>query len=338
MMTANEILSDATLAWLLEDEDPGVRYLVLHDLLDLPADDADLITAKQIAHQQGPISTVLENIEADGYWEKPGHGYLPKYRSTVWALILLGQLGAAVEMDDRIAQGCRYLMDHTLTEHGQFSTTGAPGGTVDCLQGNMCTSLLDLGFEDPWLEKALEWMARTVTGEGVAPIGTKGTSQRYFAGKIGPDFACGANNKQGCAWGAVKVMLAFSKLPVDRRTPLIEAAIQRGVDFLFSVDPASAAYPHGYAAKPSGNWWKFGFPVYYITDLLQLVEALVRLGYGQDPRLQNVLQLIREKQDPDGRWPLEYSYAGKTWGDYGEKKQPNKWVTLRAAWVLKNAG
>jgi hypothetical protein len=32
---------------------------------------------------------------------------------------------------------------------------------------------------------------------------------------------------------------------------------------------------------------------------------------------------------------LEYTYAGKTWGDFGEKKQPNKWVTLRAARVLK---
>jgi hypothetical protein len=35
---------------------------------------------------------------------------------------------------------------------------------------------------------------------------------------------------------------------------------------------------------------------------------------------------------------LEYDYAGKTWGDYGEKKQANKWVTLRALRVLKKVG
>jgi hypothetical protein len=136
------------------------------------------------------------------------------------------------------------------------------------------------------------------------------------------------------AWGAAKVMLAFSKLPRERRTPLIKRAVKQGVDFLFSVDPADAAYPTGYNAKPSGNWWKFGFPIFYATDLLQIVEALVRLGYGQDPRLQNAIELIREKQDDDGRWPLEYSYAGKTWVDFGEKNKPNKWVTLRALRAL----
>ena len=133
-------------------------------------------------------------------------------------------------------------------------------------------------------------------------------------------------------------MLALSRLPQDRRTALVDDAIQRGVDFLLSIDPAEATYPKVRGSGPSRNWWKFGFPVFYVTDLLQNVEALVRLGYGSDPRLQNALELIRAKQDAEGCWPLEYSYSGKTWLDFGEKKQPNKWVTLRAAWVLKNAG
>ena len=104
----------------------------------------------------------------------------------------------------------------------------------------------------------------------------------------------------------------------------------------------TAAYPSGWSEKPSGNWWKFGFPVFYVTDILQIVEALVGLGCGSDPRLANALTLIRDKQDAHGRWPLEYDYAGKTWGDFGPKKQsgapaPNKWVTLRAARVLRAA-
>ena len=91
----------------------------------------------------------------------------------------------------------------------------------------------------------------------------------------------------------------------------------------------------GWNAKPSRNWWKFGFPVFYVTDLLQIVEALVRLGYGRDPRLANALTLILEKQDEDGRWALEYDYTGKTWVDFGAKNQPNPWVTLRALRTLK---
>jgi hypothetical protein len=45
--------------------------------------------------------------------------------------------------------------------------------------------------------------------------------------------------------------------------------------------------------------------------------------------------VIREKQDAHGRWALEYDYTGKSWVDFGAKKQPNKWVTLRALRVLK---
>ena len=58
-------------------------------------------------------------------------------------------------------------------------------------------------------------------------------------------------------------------------------------------------------------------------------------GCAGDPRLENALALIRQKQDPQGRWALEYDYAGKTWVDFGPKKQPNPWVTLRALRALQ---
>jgi hypothetical protein len=273
-----------------------------------------------------------------GFWVEPGPGYNPKYFSTVWSLVLLAQLGASADCDDRIARACIYLLDLALTEGGQFTTSGAPSGTADCLQGNLCWALLELGMVDPRLDQAFEWMARSVTGEGVAPASDRRAAVRYYAGKCGPTFACGSNNRFPCAWGAAKVMLAFGKLPPARRTPLIERAIRQGVDFLFSTDPAQAEYPCGYASKPSGNWWKFGFPVFYVTDLLQIVEALAKLELSSDPRLENALALILEKQDERGRWALEYDYAGKTWVDFGPKKQPNKWVTLRVLRTLKLAG
>jgi hypothetical protein len=212
---------------------------------------------------------------------------------------------------------------------------GTPSTTIDCLQGNLCWALPTLGCDDARLEGAFEWMARTTTGESLAPASDRSAPRRYYAGKCGPLFACGANNKLGCAWGAVKVLLAFGQLPAERRTPLLERAIEQGVAWLLEIDPATAAYPTGYSDKPSGNWWKLGFPVFYITDLLQLVESLVALGHGRDPRLANALALIRDKQDAQGRWPLEYDYAGKTWIDVGKKRRPNKWVTLRALRVLK---
>lgn len=337
-MSWKDQLKGDSLPWLLEPESPGVRYLALRDLADESIDGESLDSARKAAHKKGPIASILAEMHDDGYWVKPGTGYSPKYCGTVWSLILLAQMGASVEVDSRIGKACEYVLGKTLANRGRFSVTGPPSGTVDCLQGNMCAALVDLGWEDERLDEAYEWMARSVTGEGVAPLSEKNAELRYYAGKCGPDFVCGANNKLACAWGAVKVMLAFAKLPSEKRKPLIERAIARGVDFLFSVDPASAEYPHGYADKPSGNWWKFGFPVFYVCDVLQIVEVLSLLGYGDDPRLANALDLILQKQDEQGRWALEYDYAGKTWLDFGVKKKPNKWVTLRALRVLKQTG
>ena len=324
--------------WLLETDDPGLRYLALLHLLDTSSDSTELKEAKKKAHTSGPIAVILDKMQPDGFWEQPGPGYLPKYRSTVWSLSLLAQMGASVEMDDRILKAVNYYLENGLTPLGQFSASGASSGTADCLQGNMCFALLELGCKDARLDKAFEWMARSVTGEGIAPMIEKDAKIRYYAGKCGPLFACGSNDKKSCAWGATKVMLAFGRLPKEKRTPLIERAIQQGVNFLFSVNPIQASWPSGYAPKPSSNWWKFGFPVFYITDLLQVAEALTLLGYGKDKRLADTLDLIRSKQDLHGHWPLELDYTGKTWVDFRPKKQSNKWVTMRALRVLKGVG
>jgi hypothetical protein len=328
-------LKGDSLAWLLEPENIGVRYLALRDLVNSGENSPELSNARAAAHQQGPITKILDNMHPQGYWEKPGPGYLPKYTSTVWAILLLAQLGASIEEDARIRTACDYLMEQTLIPSGQFTMSGSPSGTVDCLQGNLIWSLLELGCTDARLGKAIDWMARSVTGEGIAPMTEKNARERYYAGKCGPNFACGANDKQSCAWGAAKVMLALGMVPVEMRTTAIDRAIQKGIDFIFCVDPSTAAWPCGYAAKPSGNWWKFGFPVFYITDLLQVAEGLAQLGYGSDPRAANMMKMILDKQDEHGRWMLEYDYAGKTWGNYGVKKEPNKWVTLRVLRVLK---
>jgi hypothetical protein len=326
-------MEQSVMDWLLEPADIGVKYLAMRDLSD--AGEKELLAAKELAHSKGPIATVLSNMQKEGYWEQPGHGYNPKYTGTVWSMILLAQLGASPDIDSRVATACSYVLEHNLTKDGHFTVNGLPSGTVDCVQGNLCASLLDLGCTDKRLDKAFEWMARSVTGEGVAPMTDKKAPLRYYSGKTGPNFRCGGNNKLPCAWGAVKVMLAFGKLPEEKRTGLVNNAIKTGIDFLLGKDPAVADYPCGYNQKPSGNWWKFGFPVFYVTDILQNVEALVQLGLGPDPRLAHALNIIREKRDAKGRWTMEYDYTGKTWADFGAKKQPNKWVTLRALRVLK---
>ncbi len=334
-------LNDDPLPWLLEPDldSPGVRYFALGDLLDKAHDDPEVLEARRTVMSTGPVPTILEAQEADGYWVEPGPGYRPKYRSIVWSVSMLAQLGADGS-DPRIQKACEYLLEHAIDKNGAFSATRTQGGAILCLMGNLSAALLDLGWlGDERLHGALEWLARVVTGEGIAPWEEKGAPLRYLkSATCGPGFCCSANNRKPCAWGAVKVMLAFSKLPDVARTPLIQQAVEMGLEFLLGRDPAIADYPMGYSTKPSRSWFRFGYPLFYVTDVLQNLEVLTRFGYATDPRLGAAMDVVSGKQDQQGRWTMEYTYNGKTWVDIEEKKKPSKWVTLRALRVLKGRG
>jgi hypothetical protein len=336
-----ESLNEDPTPWLLEEdtENPGVRHFALQDLLGKSPDDPEVLDARQAVMSTGPVPVILKAQQPEGYWEKPGPGYLPKYRSTVWSLSMMAQLGADGG-GERLHKACRYLLEHAIDKNGSFSMSGTQGGAILCLMGNLSAALLDFGWlGDERLGGAMEWMARAVTGEGIAPQDEKDAPVRYLkSATCGPGFCCSANDGKPCAWGAVKVMLAFSKLPEDSHTPLIQRAIDTGLEFLLSKDPAVADYPMGYSTKPSRSWFRFGFPLFYVTDVLQNLEVLTSFGYGPDPRLSAAMELVRGKQDEQGRWKMEYTYNGKTWVDIEEKGQPSKWVTLRAVRVLKRAG
>lgn len=330
---------DATLEWLLQTDvqNPGVRYFALRDLLDRPADDPEVRAAQAAVMQSGPVPAVLAAQDPGGWWERPGAGYGPKYRSTVWSVTFLAMLGAD-GADARVRAGCNYVLDQARVPepYGGFSA-GGPSGMVHCLEGNLAAALIDLGWlGDARLEQAIDWLARSVTGDGIAPAEEVKAAPRFYrSGNSGPGFLCSANNQQGCAWGAVKAMLALGKIPPARRTPAVEKAIAVGVDFLLGRDPAVADYP-SWTGKPSSSWFHFGFPVFYVTDLLQNLEVLARLGYGKDARLRNAVDLVLSKRDKQGSWLMMYTYNGKTWVDIETPNQPSKWVTLRALRVLKH--
>jgi hypothetical protein len=131
----------------------------------------------------------------------------------------------------------------------------------------------------------------------------------------------------------VRALWALNRVPAESRTPVVVAAIQASVEFLLKYDIAQADYPH--KKRVSSSWFKFGYPLGYVTDVLLNLEALVEGGCGSDPRLSEAIELVLAKQDEQGRWKMEYSYNGKTWADVEQKGQPSKWVTLRALRMLK---
>ena len=337
-MTWTDRLRGDPLPWLLEPETPAVRAATLVRLLDRPADDPDVVAARAAAMRTDPIAATLAAQSPEGWWVKPGPGYAPKYTGTVWSVILLDQLGAD-PADERVQRACEYVLRMTPTASGGLGCSGShkesappPSSVLHCLNGNLVRALIGFGhLEDPRVQSAISWQARAITGQD-AP--------RYYAsGTTGPGFACGANEALPCAWGAAKAMLALARLPEPSRSPEVVHAIDVGVEFLLSRDPAAADYPMGWGnTKPSASWFKLGFPSGYVADVLQVMEALAELGHAGDERLTASYQWLLGEQDAEGRWLNRYAYNRKTWVDVEQQGAPSKWVTIRACTVLRAAG
>lgn len=231
-----------------------------------------------------------------------------------------------------------YLLAMTATSTGGLGCSGSkderpppPSMVIHCLNGNLLRAFIGFGrLEDARVQAAVGWAARAITGEGV---------DRWYASSTpGPGFACAANESLPCAWGAVKELLGLARVPDEARSPLVRRAVAQGVDFLLSVDPATAMYPMGWGnTKPNGSWFRLGFPSGYVTDVLQVLEVLGELGHGKDPQLANALRWLESQQSTDGRWLNRYAYNNKTWVDIEQHGRPSKWVTLRACSVLRAA-
>ena len=323
------------LSWLLEPdvENPGVRYFALRRLLGRPADDPEVRQAQAAVMAHGPVPAILAAQNPDGSWPA---GFT-SYKGTPKQVELLAELGAGPvdpygvlrdPADERVQRAGRFVLDHSIATTGGFAyyLPPVPSRVVYCHSDMQAYALLALGFgSDPRLRGALEWQARVVLGE--LPVG-----ERYYkSGASGPGFSCGFNQQQPCAWGATKALRAFLAVPEDQRSPLVRRAIQASVDFLLSHDLAKADYP--YTGKVSPAWFRLGFPFSFWSDVLETASLLVELGHAD--RISATLDLIRSKQDAQGRWTLESSFNGKMWVNIEKQGQPSKWVTLRALSVLK---
>ena len=318
-------LNDDPLPWLLEVENPSVRYWTLRDLLDRDSKDREVLAAKAAILQSAPVKKILAAQKAEGYWYKPGPGYSPKYQSTVWQILFLAELGVG-GTHQQVRRACDYLLTHTQAAHGGFSAmaNAVPSGAVHCLNGNLIWALITLGCEDDRVRAAVDWLVGAITGDDF---------DAFNATVPGPGLKCGANMKQPCAWGAVKALRALAVVPKEWQTPRVKKATEMAAAFLLSRDLARADYP--YTARVSGEWFKFGFPLSYTSDVLEALLALAQAGRGSDPRLKNAVALVLSKQDAQGRWTMKHSLNGKMWADIEEKGEPSKWVTLRALRVLR---
>jgi hypothetical protein len=308
----------AVLAWLLEVDNPSVRYLALTQLLHRPGNDPQCAAAQAAICDWGPAKAVLDAQWPEGYWMRPGVGYSPKHKATVWQVIFLEAMGAP--RNEAIDRACAHVLGHSRLSDGRFSAYKTDKGATPCLNGNLLRAMLRLGYDNPRLGLSLDALVEMVIRDGYC-------CRFNSSGSPSPRMSQGLP----CAWGAVKALGAFAEISSELRGAAMNSAIEAGLALL------SGELASGGSAIASGSsplWQRFGFPLGNTSDLLEALEVMARLGVKREPRILEAIGAVRAKQDDLGRWRLEYT-PENTWGRFGQIGQPNKWVTWRALRALR---
>ena len=319
--------------WLLSADDPSVRFFTLTDLLGSSPDSPDTVAARREIMLRGAVPRILDTQGDDGHWEGRDRFYVAKYRGTVWQLIILAELGADGS-DERVQRGCEaVLQDSQDRDSGGFATDRskkAGGGlhsrVVPCLTGNLVFSLIRLGLlDDPRVQAGIDWLTtfmRFDDGDGEAPTGWPYDPLEMCWGR------------HTCHMGAVKALKALAEIPPERRSPAVQRTLDDGVAFILAHHVFKRSHDLARDSKP--GWKRFGFPLMYQTDVLEILGILTKLGRGGDEGAREARALVASKQDAEGRWKLQQTFNGRFIVDIETKGQPSRWITLRALQALKS--
>lgn len=94
--------------WLLEPENPSVRYLTLRHLLDKAEDESDTQAARSAIAQSRPARRIMARQTSAGFWGDAETPYLPKYKASYWTLMMLGYLRLRKD-DEGVSKAVEHL-------------------------------------------------------------------------------------------------------------------------------------------------------------------------------------------------------------------------------------
>jgi hypothetical protein len=85
----------------------------------------------------------------------------------------------------------------------------------------------------------------------------------------------------------------------------------------------------------SRDWLKFSYPTRWFFDVLRGLDYFRAAGGASDQRLEEAIEVVKSKEQPDGRWLLENTHPGSVhFAMEDGDGQPSRWNTLRALRVL----
>lgn len=309
--------------WLLEEDQPSVKYLTLTQLLGKKEKDAEAVSAKKAITAKGWVAEILAKRNAEGWWASGESLYRPKYLSTNWMLLILSDLGVT-KADPRIKKSCELWIKKFAKKDGGFAWETSTRSHL-CTVGNTARALVKFGYADhPKVRSAFEWMVKNAAEKG--------------------GWSCFGSGRNLDSW---EPMSAFAVYPRQKWTRGMKQAVEKGAEFFLERE----LHIQGEHYEP---WYRFHYPVHYYYDLLVGLDFMTALGYGDDKRLRHAVRVLKQKRRPDGRWNLDAVHPDveggmAEWFRNHPKQaptpfsleaagEPSKIITLRALQVLERLG
>ena len=305
--------------WLL-DADPAIRWQVLRDLLDRPADIVAAERARVAAEGWGARLLALQGD--DGLWASgalfpDGRAFDPSttipgqpWTATEPTLTLLRLFGVDPG-DARVQRAVTQVAAHCRWEHeGQRFFDGE---VEPCINGR--TVALGVYF-----------------GQDVSGIVARLLDEQLEDG----GWNCDAERGSVRSSFDTTINVLEGLLLHERATGGSAAAVaarRRGEAYLLERRLLQRKST-GEIVKAS--WLQCAFPPRWHYDVLRALEYFRDAGDPPDSRLSEAIQLLRSRQQPDGTWQLEHTHPGAVhFALEVGNRQPSRWNTLRALRVLR---
>ena len=291
----------APLEWLL-DADPSIRWQVMRDLADAPADAVGAERAR--VAREGWGARVLASQDPDGRWG--GGTFFPRGTGTFDTLHLLYLLGidpASSEARHAIApvhQAARWDYDRNL----RFWE----GEVEPCINGRVVAIGAYFGQDVQAI------VARLLTEQ----MADGGWNCEQENGSTRGSFDTTINVLEG--------LLEYERAVGGDGD--VAAARRRGEEYLLE---RRLLHRLSDDAIPQARWAKPGFPYSWNYDVVRALDYFRSSGREPDERMAEALDIMDSKRREDGRWRLEQAYHDGLVVDLGEAEgQPSRWITLRA--------
>jgi hypothetical protein len=316
------------LNWLLGPENPSIRYWALCQLVKRSKNAPEVVEARNAIMTSACVKTILKAQGAEGQWVHYDDMYNPKYTATTHTLLILAELGAkrvpqiekAIEYIFQFQRNSgHFLTDLPKTEKGKDSIVKH----ACCIDGNILFYLIHFGYlNDPRTKRLIDFQIDYHSDD----VG--GWKCRAFPidkSKVFP-----AN----CYMGGVKVLKALARLPNEDKSPDLQRIIKQEAEIILENQIFKYLRDTDGSRKAKAGWKRFGFPLFYQSDILEVLDVLTELGI-QDDRMQESVDLVLESRNQLGSWNLNNTFNGKMLCEIEKKNAPSKWITLRALRVLQ---